>query len=946
MSYDVAGHRSRLPSVPSALLEELRAAAPGQVHDRATDRLKYAHDASHFLLTPQTVVTPRDAEELAGILRVAGSHGMALTFRSGGTSLSGQSVTAGVMLDTRRHFRDIQVLDDGAKVRVQPGVTVRQVNARLAPFRTKLGPDPASESACTMGGVIANNSSGMLCGTATNTYRTLESLVFVLPSGTVVDSGEVDADERLRHLEPRLYAGLAQLRDELRSSPAELAEIERQYKLKNTMGYGLNSFLDFDQPCEILAHLLVGSEGTLGFVAEATFRTVPIQAAAATAFLILPDLAAANGALAGLIDQQVAAIELLDATSLRVAQRDATAPAALRELKVAGHAALLVEHQDNDETALEEKTQRTEAFLRSLPSPVGTRFSDDPVARASLWHIRKGLYTAVAGARRPGTTALLEDIAVPVPELAGACTDLEGLFAKHGYQESVIFGHAKDGNIHFLISERFDDTHRLRQYEQFTEDLVDLVLSRGGTLKAEHGTGRVMAPFVRRQFGDRLYEAMVRVKQLCDPTELLNPGVIITDDEHAHLRDLKAATAVEEEVDRCVECGYCEPVCPSKDLTTTPRQRIVLRREMVVAEAAGDRSLADELRREYQYDAVDTCAVDGMCQTACPVNINTGDLTRRWRRERSGPIGELVWSQAASHWGRATSVLSSALTTASRLPTPAMERVTAAARRVGGNENIPAWDRALPRGGQRRVPSNPAAAAVVFLPSCTGSLFAPEVGSAGAATAFMSLCQRVGVAVTVPDDIAGLCCGTPWKSKGRAGGYSVMRERVNTALRAVDPTRIQPVIVDASSCTEGLRELLTQDATDAPVHVSDALRFVVETVLPKLTVTRLIPNLITHPTCSSIRSGTSGDLQTIAEAIGDQVHVPTDWGCCAFAGDRGMLHPELTASATHREAQQVIALGADAPASCNRTCELALTRATGKPYVHILELLEEATRPS
>jgi D-lactate dehydrogenase len=936
--------RERLSPVPERLIDDLRTAVPAGVHHRPTDRLKYAHDASHFLLTPQAVVAPQNVHEVGGVLRVAVAHGVPLTFRSGGTSLSGQGVTAGIMVDTRRNFRDVEVLDNGSKVRVQPGVTVRQVNARLAPYKRKLGPDPASESACTLGGVIANNSSGMLCGTSANAYRTLESLVFVLPSGTVIDSAAADADARLRHLEPAIHAGLVGLRDALQGSPTARAEIERQYALKNTMGYGLNSFLDFHRPVDILAHLLVGSEGTLGFVAEATFRTVPIQPEVATAFLIFPSLAVANGALPGLIDQGIAAIELLDARSLRVAQAGDSAPPALHGLDVGDHAALLVEHQSDDPAALAEKTRQTSRFFAELPTAWDAEFTADPGARAALWHLRKGLYAAVAGARRQGTTALLEDIAVPVRDLADACSDLEELFVEHGYEESVIFGHAKDGNIHFLISERFDEEARLRQYERFTEDLVDLVLARGGTLKAEHGTGRVMAPYVRRQFGDELFEAMVRVKEMVDPGALLNPGVIIAEDPQAHLRDLKPATAVEEEVDRCVECGYCEPVCPSKDLTTTPRQRIVLRREMVAAEAAGDQELARQLRQDYEYDAVDTCAVDGMCQTACPVNINTGDLTRRWRRERSGAAGEVVWNQAARRWGAATSALGSALTTASRLPDPVGEKLSDAARRVAGHDNVPRWDRRLPRGGRRRVPVSADDATAVFLPSCTGSLFSAETGD-GVSTAFLALCQRAGVRITVPEGIAGLCCGTPWKSKGRSRGYATMRDRVSDALEAVDPDRRYPVVMDASSCSEGLRELLARPASGAPVDVLDATTFTVQRLLPALTVTRRIPQLAIHPTCSSVRSATSDDLRTIADAISDRVQVPADWGCCAFAGDRGLLHPELTASATQRQAEQVMAMDADAFASSNRTCELAMTRATGKPYRHILELLEEATRP-
>ncbi|MDA8438796.1 MAG: FAD-dependent oxidoreductase, partial [Propionibacterium sp.] len=231
-----------------------------RLHARATDRLKMAHDASHYSLVPRAVAIPVDAAEVGRLFAASAGSGVPLTFRSGGTSLSGQAGTEGILVDTRRHFREIEVLDGGARVRVGPGATVRQVNARLARHGRKLGPDPASEIACTLGGVVANNSSGMACGTAANTYNTLDSLVIVLPSGTVVDSAAPDADERLRALEPALHEGLARLRDRVRANPASVRLIEHQFAMKNTMGYGLNSFLDHTRPVDLLAHLVVGSE--------------------------------------------------------------------------------------------------------------------------------------------------------------------------------------------------------------------------------------------------------------------------------------------------------------------------------------------------------------------------------------------------------------------------------------------------------------------------------------------------------------------------------------------------------------------------------------------------------------------------------------------------------------------------------------------------------------
>lgn len=349
------------------LLARLAEAAPGAVSARVSDRLSFAHDASHYLLVPQAVVTPRDAAQMAALLRVSAAHGLPLTFRSGGTSLSGQATNDGVLVDTRRHFRGIEILDDGARVRVQPGATVRAVNTRLARHGRKLGPDPASESACTIGGVVANNSSGMACGTELNTYRTLESAVLVLPSGSVLDTGTPDADDRLRTLEPEIYQGLARLRDRVRGNPASVETIRHLYAIKNTMGYGLNSFVDHTRPVDILTRLVIGSEGTLAFVAEATFHTVPAHPHAATGLLLFPDLAAATGALQELVRAGFATVELLDATSLRVAQRDPQATRDLRELAVLDHAALLVEHQRPTAEELQERTEAAVGLLADLP---------------------------------------------------------------------------------------------------------------------------------------------------------------------------------------------------------------------------------------------------------------------------------------------------------------------------------------------------------------------------------------------------------------------------------------------------------------------------------------------------------------------------------------------------------------------------------------------------
>ena len=931
-----------LLTADAELVSALEQAAPGAVAARASDRLSFAHDASHYLLVPQAVVAPRDPAQVAALLRVSADRGVPLTFRSGGTSLSGQATADGVLVDTRRNFRGIQVLDDGARVRVQPGATVRAVNTRLVRYGRKLGPDPASESACTIGGVVANNSSGMACGTELNTYRTLESAVLVLPSGTVLDTGAPDADDRLRALEPEMYAGLARLRDRVRADPASVERIRRLYAIKNTMGYGVNSFVDHTRPVDVLAHLVIGSEGTLAFVAEATFRTVPAHPHAATALLLFPDLAAATGSLPALVETGFATIELLDATSLRVAQRDPKALADLRALAVHHHAALLVEHQQPTREALDDRVAASRPVLGDLPLTAAAALSTDPASRTALWHIRKGLFAAVAGARPSGTTALLEDIAVPVEQLLPTCEELTGLFDRHGYADSVIFGHAKDGNIHFLLNEDFDRPELVQRYLDFTDDMVDLVLGNGGTLKAEHGTGRIMAPFVRRQYGDELYDVMREVKQLLDPAGLLNPGILLDEDPAAHISHLKSTPRVEPEVDRCVECGYCEPVCPSKDITTTPRRRIVLRREMARASAVGDADLLARLEQEYQYDAIDTCAVDGMCQSACPVLIDTGDLTRRLRSEQRGAVEQRAWATAARHWDATTRAASAARTAAQVLPAPLPAGATAAGRTLLGADVVPSWSPDLPRGGSRRSPRRAKTPEAVYFPACISTLFGPADSGSGVRDAFLALCDRAGVGVRVPEEIASLCCGTPWKSKGLTDGYGVMRERVVPVLRRATDGGTLPVVVDAASCTEGLLRLLE----DEGMEVVDGVAFVASTVLPRLPAARRLPSIVVHPTCSSTQLGINPALLQVAAAAAEDVVQPEDWSCCAFAGDRGLLHPELTAAATAAESRAVQCHEAAAYASVNRTCELGMTRATGHPYRHVLEVLEDVTRPS
>ena len=907
-----------------------------EVTTRALERVALAVDASHYLSVPDAITRPRTPRHVALAMGVAARCGWPMTLRGGGTSLSGQAMSEGLTVDVRRHFRAIEVLDDeGSRVRVQPGATIGQVNAVLNRYKTKLGPDPASSVACTIGGLIANNSSGMTCGTTANTYRTLESMVFVLPSGTIIDTSDPHADDHLRSAEPALVELLESLKTQLRR-PEMKADIQRRYAIKNTMGYGLNSFIDFDTPAKILEHLMIGSEGTLGFVAEAVFRTVKIKPKTSTGFLLFNSLDAATAALPTIVSSGAAVAELLDSAAI-LAMGEEGASVLPPNFTVSDQATLLVEYQADSDEELEALTRQASDKFTGFDLYCDAEMTHDAQRRAQMWTMRNGLYTKVMKNRPRGTVALLEDVAVPTERLGSVCSDLQVLFDRHNYKGGVIFGHAKDGNIHFLVTEDFAGPTSMKRYEDFTEDMVQLILNESGTLKAEHGTGRIMAPFVQRQYGDELYQAMWSVKKACDPLMILNPGAVLTEDPDQHLKKIKTTQPVRSVIDNCVECGYCEPVCPSQHLTTTPRQRIVIQRAIAAAQAEGNNDLAQELYEQEDYAVVQTCAVDGMCQTACPVQINTGDLVRDLRAERANPAIDYAWDQAAKMWDPFTRLASIGMTTAQSLPHQLVKGGLDTARKVISPDLLPTLSKELPKGGQYRRPARTSLPDAIFMPACVGSMFASQhrCGS-GVQEAVMDLSRQAGIRLTIPKGIGGLCCATPWKSKGlRTGAHRMGQRLVDVLGEASDGWRL-PIICDNVSCSEGIAIALEKEGIDKAT-VIDATVFTAEKIaehLPRLNKAR---RAVVHPTCSSTRMGINDALMVLAALVADEVIVPDGWRCCAFAGDRGLLHPELTATATREEAASAINLDADLYLSCNRTCELGMSRATGHTYVHVLE---------
>ena len=934
--------------VAQPLRQELEALlGPDRVLHRVSNLVAYASDASPYRLFPRAVVEARDGDDVAKVLRFGRDRDIPVTFRAGGTSLNGQGQSDGILVDVRKNFGGVLVEDDGARARVKPGTILGHANRVLAPHGRKLGPDPASTDVATVGGVVANNSGGMRCGVSKDSYSTVRELTFVLPSGTKIDTGEPGAAEKFATAEPELVAGLEAMRDEIRAD-AELAErIRRKFAIKNTTGYRLCAFLDADEPLEIFRRLLVGSEGTLAFIAEAVFETVPVPPLTTTAWIHFPGVEEAIAPVPDLVASGATAVELLVAPALITAAWNMVgAPQEWKELPPES-AVLLVEFGGTDEGDLAAQVLRAEAILGSHETIRPIAFTQELEEVELAWRVREGLHGLIGRVRPEGTALIVEDVCVPPERIAEGAKDLQALLGRHGFLPGVA-GHASAGNLHFMLTPNFAKQEDLERYEAFMQGLVELVVDKyDGSLKAEHGTGVNMAPYVEREWGEKATELMWRLKRLADPDGVLSPGVVLSRDPGIHLRNLKTTPAIEDwgGASTCVECGFCEPVCPSRNLTTTPRQRIVLRREMARQPAGSPVQRA--LLEEYGYDAVETCATDGSCQIACPLGIDTGRLVKELRSAQHGERAERGAVAAAKRWGAVEKLSRAGLKIVGPLVRRTRRGRALPGPAAGGGGGDP---RRTPLANGSRLsvrrgsPSPPERAAAVYVPSCTNRIF-----GGNPIEALVEVSARAGMPVAIPDDLAGTCCGLPWSSKGFDSAHRHKANEMVERLWEWSEEGRLPVVVDAASCTGAIADpaegVLSEENAErlGRMEIVDSVAWALR-LLPGLEIGEKVGSATAHPTCATRRMGLAHPLKALAEALADEVYIAPSATCCGFAGDRGITHPELTASATRPQAEELEGRSFDAYLSSNRTCEIAMTRATGHPYESPLILLERLTR--
>ncbi|WP_296265875.1 FAD-binding and (Fe-S)-binding domain-containing protein [Pseudomonas sp. UBA6562] len=932
-------------TLPTSFLRDATALIPADRRfDDPTSTLAFGTDASFYRLIPQLVIRVESEAEVVALLKLAQRDRVPVTFRAAGTSLSGQAITDSVLIVLGDHWNAREIRDDGAQIRLQPGVIGAQANAWLAPYGRKIGPDPASINACKIGGIVANNASGMCCGTAQNTYHTLAGLRLVLADGTSLDSEDPTSVAAFERSHADLLAALARLGQETRANTELAARIRHKYRLKNTTGLSLNALVDYDAPLDILQHLLVGSEGTLGFISAVTYDTVPDHPHKASALVVFPSVETCCRAVPLLKQQPVSAVELLDRRSLRSVQAMPGMPVWVTGLSD-GACALLIESRAASQSLLHEQLTQVMASIAHFPVEQRVDFSEDPAVYNQLWKMRKDTFPAVGAVRQTGTTVIIEDVTFPVEQLAEGVNRLIQLFDKHRYDEAIIFGHALEGNLHFVFTQGFNSQAEVARYQAFMDDVAQLVaVEFGGSLKAEHGTGRNMAPFVELEWGHDAYQLMWQLKRLLDPNGILNPDVVLSEDPDIHLKNLKPLPAADDIVDKCIECGFCEPVCPSKGLTLSPRQRIVMWRDIQARRRAGESTR--ELLDHFQYQGLDTCAATGLCAQRCPVGINTGELVKKLRSQAAQHGTTAHW--LAEHF--ATTLKGARLTLATAngarrlLGAPRLQRLSARLTQASRGK-LPMWTPAMPQ------PLRPLSFApspkddrprVVYLAACVSRVMGPAYADREQTPLIektRALLEKAGYQVIFPEQADSLCCGQPFASKGYPEQAEHKRQELLAALLLASRGGLDPIYCDTSPCT--LR--LMQDLADTRLDLYDPVRFIRTHLLERLTFTPQSTPIAVHVTCSTQHLGESQALIDLARRCSTQVVIPEGIHCCGFAGDKGFTTPELNAHALRslKDAVQ----HCDEGISTSRTCEIGLSTYSGIDYHSLVYLVDRVTQP-
>lgn len=974
-------------AVNEQFLKAIKALLPAKrIIEDITRRRAYGTDASFYQMVPELVLKVETQQQMQKLIKLANTYRVAITFRAAGTSLSGQAISNSVLVMLSEDWINFEVLEDGEFIRLQPGIVGANANKHLQAYQRKIGPDPASINTCKVGGIAANNASGMCCGVSKNSYYSLRDITLILSDGTILDTSDEQSVKSFRQSHAVMLSALDSLSRQVKADSELHALIKHKYRLKNTTGYAINSLIDFEDPIDVLTHLMIGSEGTLGFIADITYKTVhdhPHKASGLYAFAT-PDIACK--VIEQLSTLPVEAVELLDQRAINSVKGKQGLPDSFCDL-ASETTTLLIETRAKCGCTLKKQISQLEALIAEQQPVNAVPLTTDTQLCEQLWAIRKATFPAVGAVRETGTTVIIEDVSFPLEKLAEGIIKLHALFDEFNYDEAIIFGHALAGNIHFVFTQSFETDAEIKRYDAFMQKVANLVaVEYGGSLKAEHGTGRNMAPFVELEWGETAYQVMQRIKKILDPKNILNPGVILNDDKDAHISNLKQLPKANDIVDKCIECGFCEPVCPSKDLTLTPRQRIALWRRVQALKAqtslnTEEQSELASLEKHYQYLGLDTCAATGLCAQRCPVGINTGDLVRELRSEKLGKPSQLIAQWTANHFDTTTSAVSMSLQLAGGisklLGKNTVNRTGKALRNI--TSLVPLWhsqwpskssptldesvqyfspseaeqnasSNTLQQQNTAQETSNSARSShqvqnnlmpVIFFPSCASRTMGPtafddDKRSLTQVTA--DVFDKAGYQLILPEGVEQQCCGMPFHSKGFSDLAQSKGEALLAQLKAVSNNGDIPIVIDTSPCNLRLREI----GHELPIF--ELTDFCAHSVLDKLSIQQQQQAIALHVTCSSRKAGIADSLRKVATACAAEVIEPENIECCGFAGDKGFTLPELNASALANLKPQVEGKCIKG-FSNSRTCEIGLSHHSGIDYKSLIYLLDSVSEP-
>ncbi|MBP1617541.1 MAG: 4Fe-4S ferredoxin [Bacteroidetes bacterium] len=922
---------------------------PKRIITNPLQLLAYGTDASFYRMIPKMVVQVHSEEEAVEVIRQANRFKLPITYRAAGTSLSGQAISDSILMVATHQWKQSQILNDGLKIKLQPGVTGSKANISLQPFGRKIGPDPASINAAMIGGIASNNASGMCCGTSQNSYKTVADVRLVLFDGTILDTADGESKKAFSEKHPEIIREIEKLRDDVAADAVLTERIKKKFKIKNTTGYSINALVDYSDPFEIIKHLIIGAEGTLAFISSLTYNTVVDEKFKACTLMIFETIEKACEAVPHLKKSPVSAVELLDRDSIRSVEDDPEAPDYFRILPETA-CVLLVEIQGQSKEEIAGKEVEIRKAVESYPTIQEFRFTSDPKEYNFNWKARKGLLSSVGGLRKTGTTCIIEDVAFPIERLAEGCIALKEIFKRLEYNDAALFGHALDGNLHMVFSQDFSTPSEVKRYAQLMDEISDMVVGQfDGSLKAEHGTGRNMAPFVEKEWGEAAYQIMLRIKDIFDPYKVINPGVIINKNPEIHLENLKPLPAVNELVDKCMECGFCEPNCVAEGLTLSPRQRIVIAREISRLRAAGDdpeRLL--KMVEEAQYFSNETCATDGLCALLCPVKIDTGKFIKDVRHSEASDKAKKIARFIGEHMSEITAAGRSGLNFVGFWQTvlgdSLMGGIAGGMRSLSGNA-IPKWSKDMPKGGRKikhAVANQGQMDKVVYFPSCINRTMGKSKGYAPEEVELTrkteELLARAGFTIIYPERLDNLCCGMAFSSKGlKEEGTRKLQELESVLLRASEGGKY-PILFDMSPCFYTFHE----GYTNPDIHIYDPIEFMLKYVMPKLEVKHPHEEVVVFPVCSVKKIGMEENLKKLAGMCAKKV-VSVETNCCGFAGDRGFTYPELNEHG-QRHLEEQIPEACHEGYSTSRTCEIGMSEHSHVNFKSIFYLIDEVTR--